>query len=79
MFDSAMWFEVQCDHCGDIAWLLTEPCIDYDDVTACMSCGFPGGISVDDHDEEDIGAYFRLDESPTVMCTRTQCEECLSK
>jgi len=68
---------LSCDHCGDDA--ITSESHEFSDGQGdrCESCGFPGTVSVDDADPEEVSAYWRISDDVEARCQRGQvCEEC---
>lgn len=73
---------LECSHCGDVAIESADGLFGEDDGDACLSCGMPGRVSVEedesDYDEGDrIGtASWLTDDGEDSYCTRPDCEEC---
>jgi hypothetical protein len=67
--------ELECDHCGDVAIESATGLFGDGDGEACLSCGMPGCVSIDDAgDIEDNVAYWRCDDE--ARCTLADCSEC---
>lgn len=67
---------LECPHCGDVAIESPDGIFRDGDGVACMSCGHPGHVSVDeDEDEDTVWACVRwqLGSGP---CSNTWCHEC---
>ncbi len=73
--------ELGCDHCGDVAIESASGMFAEDDGGACMSCGFPGSVSVgesfDDAEEWAIGtASWLCSDAGDAVCSDETCEDC---
>lgn len=73
--------DLYCDHCGDIAFTSR----DYRDGVywftdgdgeACATCGFPGGVCVDEPDPDDAVVTWDVSSADDAVCNRPECEEC---
>lgn len=65
-----------CDHCGGEAIESATGLFGDGDGTACMSCGMPGTVSIDDADEEDVTAYWDVSSADGAVCNDQDCIEC---
>lgn len=68
---------LECGHCGDVAIYADAKELYWDDGRwlRCLSCGFPGQVSVDDSLDEDCSASWRLGDEPEDRCNGP-CDEC---
>ena len=53
---------LECGYCGDDAIESEDGLFEDGAGGACKSCGFPGQVSLDDGDEENIVAYWHVSE-----------------
>lgn len=65
--EGALW----CDHCGDVAYTMTDDTVDGDG-EKCQSCGHPGHVSCD----SESAAYWQMHDGDDGFCERPDCEEC---
>lgn len=71
---------LDCSHCGDVAIESASGLFRDGDGVACMSCGHPGHVSVDEDEgaEDEVTVWavarWRLGSGP---CDHTWCDECL--
>lgn len=62
---------LECPHCGDVAIESLSGLFRDGDGVACMSCGHPGHVSVD---EDEGAAWWQLGSGP---CDHVWCDKCL--
>lgn len=62
---------LECSHCGDAAIESTSGLFGEDQGGACVTCGFPGIVRVD----EDT-AYWSIGDSEGAVCRRNDCLDC---
>jgi hypothetical protein len=68
---------LECDHCGgDAIYSATGEFTDGEG-GQCASCGFPGHVSIDDRDEENVCGYWLSSDDPDDRCNLRDCEDCL--
>ncbi len=68
---------LECPHCGGVAIESPDGMFGDGDGEACMTCGFPGHVSIDDADEENVTAdWSPRDWDENARCTEDDCEEC---
>lgn len=70
--------ELPCDHCGGDALKSDDGTFEDGSPGPCMTCGFPGHVSVDgsDDDSSQNTATFVLSEEPNARCKDPGCGEC---
>lgn len=64
---------LECPHCGDVAYESPSGLFGDWDGVACMSCGHPGHVSVDEDEKGEAVAYWILGLGP---CDDAQCHAC---
>lgn len=65
--------ELYCEHCGDVA-ISNETGLFFDgEGEACVTCGYPGSVSVD----EDCGAYWNPRDEADTYCKEPACGYCM--
>ena len=68
---------LECCHCGDDAIESKDGLFGQDEGDACMTCGFPGHVDVDEGTEDDNGiASWSITDDPEAICNRDDCDEC---
>ena len=72
---------LECDHCGGVAVESKTGLFGEDMASKCMSCGMPGGVSIqesyDDADDADgAEAYWLSSESNEAVCDDPSCGLC---
>lgn len=68
---------LDCDHCGAEAIESADGTFGDGDGGKCMTCGFPGCVSVDDSgDMGDATAYWSCSEADDAVCNEADCESC---
>jgi hypothetical protein len=73
---------LECDHCGCVAIESADGMFYDGQGDACMSCGFPGHVSVDEAPEDETAeAHWSLSDyceigEPIPVCTDANCEDC---
>ena len=64
---------LDCGHCGGVAIDSTDGLFQEDDGGACISCGLPGCVRVDD---DETHAWWDDSQDPNDKCTQADCVEC---
>ena len=69
---------LECDHCGGPAIESKTGYFTDGDGEKCMTCEYPGHVSVcgDDEDPEENPVYWKQSEEPGARCKDPACEEC---
>lgn len=63
---------LDCAHCGDVAIESADGFFADGEGGACMTCGFPGGVSCDSETEP----YWNESDDPEARCTAPDCLDC---
>lgn len=78
--------ELDCDHCGGVAIESADGLFYDGDGGECISCGFPGMVSVyeddngrENEDGECYTAVWQESDDETAVCNEPACEECREK
>lgn len=66
---------LECPHCGDVAIESPDGLFTDGDGGNCISCGYPGHVSVDDA-EENARAYWSTRDLPWDICNSLDCIAC---
>ena len=74
-------FTLACDHCGGAAITSPNGLFSEQNSDRCESCGYPGGVVIDESGEDDDGetvyaATWVSSTEPGDVCDACVCSEC---